>query len=228
MTTVREQAAQFFNNPGQLYNGGNYLAAAISVEQFAISFLHSSASGWNLIAATLIGASTVAFYIGGKKYESAWAKGFPPHIEDNKGGHRLSAYGAAALGCGLTAIGGSQNFILAATSGFMHAFGKFGSTFTDTTESFRNTSKSLASRLCKDAVLVSRLPAMVAVAHDFYQAWRDLTPADATITSLPLLTFSIAYALWARADMTLMRDGQSWLLPQVQRLTQRFIPVLSK
>jgi hypothetical protein len=134
--SLLEITKQHLQNPGRLYNYGNYVA-------LAAAFLHC------IVSAQIKGAATSAeimdfflgswpalftslavmlFFVSGKKYAMAWAKGFPPLEIYNSHGHALSAIGAVLVGIGL--IGLSQNWIslmLAVITTLLHAGGKFGS-----------------------------------------------------------------------------------------------------
>ena len=189
--------------PGGLYNVGNVLglAAGIAVQFFsgaadatfgtaALAYLVGSGGGLALTIATFI------FILSGEAYHRAWAHGAPPDRRMNWYGDLLSGLGAIALGIGLLLLGQP---VLAATSGLLHACGKFASAF----HRPRSPSEENWTYLFRVSVLASRIPGFLAAAFVMLHA---LSPdshdgiAEGIVAPLSLM---ICYALWAKADILL-------------------------
>jgi len=116
-------------------------------------------------------------------------------------GDLSSGFGAIALGAGLYLLG---NPLLAATSGVLHAAGKFGSAFGVRGELLFAGRKIDASTLCRNIVLISRVPAIIATTADVFSSKAQADGAFAFI-SLAMLA---CYLIWAIADsMLLSRDS---------------------
>ena len=105
----------------------------------------------------------------------------------------MSGFGAIALGAGLYLLG---NPVLAATSGLLHAAGKFGSAFDLRGELSFAGLKMDASTLCRNIVLISRVPAIIASTADVLSS-KAQTDGSFAFISLAMLA---CYLIWAIAD----------------------------
>lgn len=122
--------------PGGLYNLGNglgllgglalHVAAAMSASGSGLS--HGASAFVDYLAGSLgafaITLAMLVFFWNGERYHRAWGKGAPPDATLNRSGDLWSGWGALILGVGLFLLGQP---LLAATSGLLHAAGKFGS-----------------------------------------------------------------------------------------------------
>lgn len=196
--------------PGGLYNAGNAVGLAGGT---ALAIASSGGSSGpdlktGLVAAAdylaggadaiAISAAMLVFFWGGEVYHRAWSNGAPPDASQNRRGDLLSGYGALLLGLGLFLMGQP---LLAASSGLLHAFGKFGSAFHGT----RRVGPEGWPDLFRSAVLISRLPALVLVMTDLGAAL--FGAGSLSVASVPgpaLLLF--CYLIWARADLMLLRS----------------------
>lgn len=190
------------NEPGVLYNFGNVLG--FSAGLIAAAWPHGvEASGGTVVdgmirhlagshAALALTVATAIFFWGGIVYSRAWANGAPPDAALNRQGDLWSAAGAVCLAFGLFILG---NPLLAMTAGVLHAFGKLGSAWGGEAR-LRVAGLSLSvGGLCKDLVLVSRVPAVLSAAVGF--------AGDALSASV-----IVCCLLWARADWLLLSpDG---------------------
>ena len=97
-----------------------------------------------------------------------------------------------------------SNPFLAATSGLLHAAGKFGSAFDVRGElSFRGR-KIDANALCRSVVLISRVPAIIATTADVFSAKAH----DDGAFAFNAVAMLACYLIWAAADsMLLPRDS---------------------
>ncbi|MER9937628.1 hypothetical protein [Mesorhizobium sp. M0088] len=80
------------------------------------------------IAALSLTLATLVFFWSGEIYCRAWARKPSPDVSLNRLGDMTSGVGAIGLGIALFLFGEP---VLAATSGLLHALGKFGSAFED-------------------------------------------------------------------------------------------------
>ncbi len=158
----RKEVLDRMRGPGGYYNVGNFIGiatgVAVQLAQAPVEISTVSAIG-NYFAGDLSGImltfATIVFMFSGEAYHRAWANGFPPDKSLNRLGDMTSGVGAAALAIGLLMLGQP---ILAATSGLLHAFGKFGSAL---------YSPKLPSAfdwpwIFRAVVIESRVPAMLA------------------------------------------------------------------
>ncbi|WP_246672631.1 hypothetical protein [Mesorhizobium sp. B3-1-1] len=147
--------------------------------------------------------ATLVFFWGGEAYHRAWAKPDVPDPALNRLGDFLSGLGAIGLGIALLLLGDP---LLAATSGLLHALGKFGSTFhrpgrpvpvwpTAWPDPFRS------------AVLASRLPAVVATTVALGQALPVVWSGESFAALIMPLTLLGCYLLWTKADLLLFGVG---------------------
>jgi hypothetical protein len=140
------------------------------------------------------------FLASGECYHRAWLHGFPPNDPMNRAGDLLSGFGALALSVALVAFGQP---LLALTSGVLLAGGKFGSLFARNEYAPRGPGRSAWPDRFRTAVLISRVPAILAVLAELGVVlvnYGPETPAAAVIAPLSLF---ICYLLWSRADLLL-------------------------
>jgi hypothetical protein len=200
------------NGPGGLYNLGNALGfGAGLVVTFLIakestdSFSNVLSTGMRYVAgspaAVALAIATAIFFWSGEAYHRAWSNGYPPDQKLTQLGDLSSGFGAIALGAGLYLL---SNPFLAATSGALHAAGKFGSALGARGELSFPWRKLDASAPCRNVVLMSRVPAIVATTADFFSA---KARADG-VFAFNALAMLACYLIWASADsMLLPRDS---------------------
>ena len=200
------------NGPGGLYNLGNalgfgagLLVAFLGTSESADSFSNVLSIGMRYVAgspaAVALTIATAFFFWSGEVYHRAWSNGYPPDPKLTQLGDLLSGFGAIALGAGLYLLG---NPVLAATSGVLHAAGKFGSAFGVRGELLFAGRKIDAGTLCRNIVLSSRVPAIIATTAVVFSSKAQADGAFAFI-SLAMLA---CYLIWAIADsMLLSRDS---------------------
>ena len=150
-------------------------------------------------AAAALAIATAIFFWSGERYHRAWSNGYPPDQKLTRLGDISSGYGAIALGLGLYLL---SNPFLAATSGLLHAAGKFGSAFGIHGELLFLGRKLDASALCRNIVLSSRVPAIIATTADVFSSKAH----DDGAIEFNALALLACYVIWAIAD--------SMLLPQ--------------
>ena len=145
--------------------------------------------------------ATAIFFGSGEAYHRAWSNGYPPDTKLTQIGDLFSGFGAIALGLGLYLLG---NPVLAATSGLLHAAGKFGSAFSARGKlSFGGRSID-ASTLCRIIVLISRAPALIAISADILSSRARYDGSFAFIS----LVMLVCYLIWSVADLMLLtRDN---------------------
>lgn len=185
------------NEPGVLYNFGNVLG--FSAGLISAVWLRDTQGGNSAVddvvrhlvgshAALALMLATVIFFWGGIIYSRAWANGAPPDAELNRQGDLWSTAGAVCLAFGLFVLG---NPLLALSAGVLHALGKLGSAWGGGAGlRFAGWSPSVGD-LCKDLVLVSRVPAILSAAVGFAGDWLS---ASVIVCCL----------VWARADWLLL------------------------
>jgi hypothetical protein len=195
-------AKQHLQNPGRLYNDGNLVALAGAISYCAISAQLKGAAtlselkvfffgSWPALFTTL---AVIIFFISGKKYADAWAKGFPPNENLNTQGHALSTIGAVLVGFGL--IGLSQNIfslVLAVITTLLHAGGKFGSWTRMGHDAFFKT-----------LPLLSRATYVASLSWDIATiVTQNSYGTDMIVQMLFPAALICAAALWSRADWLL-------------------------
>lgn len=200
------------NEPGVLYNFGNVLGFSAGV--ISAAWLPDTQIGTGAVdgivrhlvgshAALALTLATVIFFWGGIIYSRAWANGALPDAELNRQGDLWSTAGAVRLAFGLFVLG---NPVLAMSAGVLHALGKLGSAWGGGSRlNFAGWSLSVGD-LCKDLVLVSRVPAILSAAIGFAGDWLS---ASVIVCCL----------VWARAD---------WLLLSPDGLIRRSFRALQK
>lgn len=198
-------------DPGQLYNIGNGLVLAGGVGGIALAAIGDGVSpdrAIERIAQQFIGTpsavaltlATLVFFAGGAAYSKAWRDGGPaPDPVFSRRGDVLSAGGAIMLGIGLTILG---DVLLATCAGLVHAGGKLGSAYAGERRVRTPLGSLLWADICKDAVLVSRLPALLAAITGLLVAIIAAGPLESVVLALSV-TVSTVY--WALADILLLR-----------------------
>jgi hypothetical protein len=192
--------------PGGYYNLGNALGlvmglgteitAASSGSQTAalVGYFAGTAGSTALTLATLV------FFFSGEVYHRAWAGRQAPDRGLNRLGDFLSGVGAIALGVALFLFGEP---LLAATSGLLHAVGKFGSALHPAEVSFPGWPANWPDPF-RTAVLASRLPAILAAAITLSAALSGAAVFASLVAPLTLLG---CYLLWTKADILLFRSA---------------------
>jgi len=201
-------------DPGALYNLGNVLGFAVGL----VVALDITASGsghttlWGRAMAHVVGSpaavalttATAVFFWGGIIYTKAWSGGPPPDSRLNRWGDVLSGVGAIILGIGLLMLG---NPWLAASAGAMHALGKFGSALSGAVTSREALFSEHVGTFCKDLVLMSRAPAILAGAAALWQAFALQQGMQGLLLALSFMTCCI---IWAVADWMLL-SPRGWI-----------------
>lgn len=190
---------QRLSGPGGLYNLGNGLGL---LGGLAFHLAAAGGSGWEALSdyfvgslgATAITVAMLIFFWSGEQYHKAWAKGAPPDAGLNRLGDVSSGWGALMLVLGLVLMG---HPVLAATSGLMHAAGKFGSALPERMQA----RLPFGPGMFRSVVVASRLPALAAVLLDAGAAVGGGDVAGAAASGLLVL----CYGLWLKADLALMR-----------------------
>lgn len=195
------------SGPGGYYNIGNALALSAGLTiQFATAAANQSAYDKTLAyfagnsGGLAITISTLIFFVSGEAYHRAWANGFPPDARLNFHGDFLSGLGALMLGIGLFALGDP---FMAATSGLLHAAGKFGSAF------YKNRGSSSDGierhKLFRMAVLLSRAPALLISTVALLHGVSTIADGGSALTTASAASLIACYLLWAKADLLLLR-----------------------
>ena len=147
------------------------------------------------LGATAITLAMLIFFWSGERYHRAWANGAPPDASLNRLGDLSSGWGAMLLGLGLFMLGQP---VLAATSGLLHAVGKFGSTLHPDVQN----RVPFGPRAFRLTVVASRIPALVAVLIEVEEALVG-DPAQPLAASTLLV---LCYLLWLKADVALLKS----------------------
>ena len=200
--SLKDGLAQRLSGPGGLYNLGNalgllggvtfHVAAAMAVGVTGLAALSEYFAG--SLAATAITLAMLVFFWSGEQYRKAWAGGAPPDARLNRVGDVSSGWGALLLGLGLVLLG---HPVLAASSGLLHAAGKFGSALPERVL----MRLPFGSGVFRAIVVASRLPALAAVLLDASGAVSAGSIQGAAASGLLVL----CYGLWLKADVALMR-----------------------
>ena len=202
---LRAEILARVQGPGGYYNLGNVIGIATGVAlqlAAAPSSTGAASSVADYFAGDLSGImltiATLVFMASGEAYHRAWANGFPPIAALNRLGDFLSGIGAVALGLGLLMLGQP---ILAATSGLLHAFGKFGSAL------YRAKRPSATDWpwIFRAVVIQSRVPAILAALIELARLGPgvgDGAPLAPIVTASSLF---VCYALWTKADLLLLK-----------------------
>ena len=204
------------SGPGGFYNIGNAVGLSVGLflqirdaagEGLSLATSARSAGAYFVgnSAAVALTVATVVFFWSGEEYYRAWARGFPPSPQRTRRGDLLSGVGAISLGGGLLLLG---NPILAATSGLLHAAGKFGSALDLSVLDSNGRWAPVLRDSFRWAVIVSRLPAMLIALIELGAVFGWSHNRDINSVTMPL-TLLICYALWAKADLMLLKPSQS-------------------
>jgi hypothetical protein len=200
--------------PGGLYNLGNAvgLAAGLLIQVGAaghgLTLVDTARSVATYLAgngaALALTLATLVFFWSGEAYHRAWADPAAPDARLVRHGDLLSGVGAALLAGGLFALGDP---VLAASSGVLHALGKFGSAV-----DFRRlgASRERAQELhtaLRWTVVASRVPALLVAVIGLVAI--ATVPAAAPEAAPMLLTLLACYALWTLADLLLLKPARS-------------------
>jgi len=202
--------------PGGYYNIGNGLGLVmgVAIQVATVPEGPTLTSGHAVLAAAdyfagsaaalALTLATLIFCWSGEAYHRAWTAAKAPDPRLNRLGDHLSGIGALALGVALFLSGEP---LLAATSGLLHAAGKFASALhfpgraalpgwpSDWPDPFRG------------AVLLSRLPALLAAGLGIGAALPDVLSGGPLLPLAAPATLLICYLLWAKADLLLFRSA---------------------
>lgn len=221
---TRPRIGSRLRDPGFLYNLGNSLgfttgllvalAADVSYGDDATLWSRAIAHIVGSPAATALTGATLVFLWGGIVYTKAWSSGAPPNAELNRQGDVLSGVGAILLGIGLVMAGDPW---LAGSAGVLHAAGKFGSALGGAAAWRGSRVQARIADLCKDLVLVSRGPAVLAGAAGL---WRELMALESMQGLLLSLSFMTCCLIWAVADWMLL-SPRGWVKRAVSFLLRR-------
>lgn len=212
-------------DPGQLYNTGNWLvlAGGIGGAIFAAIGEGAELGGaaasvaqhfFGTPAAVALTGATLVFITGGAAYSRAWRNGgATPDAYYSRLGDILSGVGAVILGVGLALLGDAM---LALFAGLLHAGGKLGSAFAGERRLHLPFASALLADICKDAVLISRLPALLAAFSGLLATMMAFGPIGQMVLALSVTVGTI---YWALADILLLRrDGP------LMSATRRIVP----
>lgn len=199
---LKDELTQRLSGPGGLYNLGNALGLLGGLSFHLAAALSMGITGWAALVeyfAGSLGASAITvamliFFWSGERYHRAWANGAPPDARLNRVGDISSGWGALVLGLGLVLMG---HPVLAATSGLLHAAGKFGSALPGSAQ----LRLPVGPEFFRKVVVASRLPALAAVVLDASAAAGSGDVQGAAAAGLLVL----CYGLWLKADVALMR-----------------------
>lgn len=196
LSGLNREMSQRLSGPGGLYNPGNALGLVGGLGFHLAAQPGTGGVGGAVLAyfagsggALAISLAMLIFFWSGEQYHRAWSRGGPPDARLNRRGDVSSGWGALMLGLGLLLTGQP---VLAASSGLLHAAGKFGSALPAKVQS----ALPFGPGLCRGAVVASRLPALALV---LVEAEAGTQPLGAAA----LLTG--CYLIWLTADLRLMR-----------------------
>jgi hypothetical protein len=203
---LRRAVLSRLKGPGGFYNAGNIIGLAtgvavqllqtpqnMSAADAVTNYLAGDFSGVMLTVATLV------FMVSGEAYHRAWSNGFPPKAALNRLGDLTSGIGALALGAGLLTLGQP---ILAATSGLLHAFGKFGSAL----YSPKRASAYDWPWIFRAVVIESRVPAVVAALLELTRLAPALADGGQIASSVTAAALLVCYLIWTKADLMLLKS----------------------
>lgn len=199
--------AERMRGPGGCYNLGNIFALVAGLVVQVVSMPDGGAHGLaNLLAisghylfgspgSTTLSVAIFIFLISGELYHRAWANGSPPDARLNHLGDLLSGVASLVLTVALVIFG---DIFLAIISGVLLAGGKFGSAFVP---------DGPLSRRFRQAVLLSRLPAVAALSVEFVRVVALATPETPVAAIVMPIVMILSYLIWARADWLLLRSA---------------------
>lgn len=205
-----EAVTSRLQGPGGYYNVGNVLGLVTAlVTQFAVGMQAGAGlSGLDILvgyfagspSAVALSSATIVFLVSGEMYHRAWTGRLVPDAALNQFADVLSAIGGLALAISLMFI---DQWLLAIASGLLTVGGKLGSAlFGDDRSALRFWPTSWVDPF-RGAVLVGRLPGVVAAALDL--GFRVLNRNDASLWMLVQPSvFLVCYLLWIKADYLLV------------------------
>ncbi len=117
--------------------------------------------------------------------------------------------------------------VLAATSGFLHAAGKFGSALGVEKEFVLAGRTIPATGLCRGSVLLSRVPAVWITVASIAGAVDLASAEDAVRQSILPATMLVCYGLWAIADIKLMTKSGAAIRPIAESVAALYPSALS-
>ncbi|MGZ3218197.1 hypothetical protein ACNR9W_016855 (plasmid) [Paracoccus sp. T5] len=193
--------------PGGYYNLGNIIAFSVAALQAIVAGGAASGAGGSMLmslkeylvgspSASAITLAMLIFFMSGEAYYRAWRE--PTHPSPNllRLGDALSAVAALALSASLVLIG---NTALGLASSALLVGGKLGSASRPDASWFLGLKGMPKFDPFRAAVVLSRLPALLAIAAALAAA--EAAPA----ILVQQLTLLVCYALWLRADLMLFR-----------------------
>jgi hypothetical protein len=214
-------------DPGHLYNIGNGLMLAGGVGGAVFAAMGDGVSPERAIEriadhfigtppAVALTLATLVFIAGGAAYSKAWRNGGQaPDPVFNRRGDVLSAVGAAMLGIGLMMLGDA---LLATFAGLLHAGGKLGSAYAGKRRVRTPFGSLLLADICKDAVLVSRLPALLAAITGLLTVALAIGRLESIVLALSVIVSTV---YWALADILLLRRNGPMLTALRHRHVRR-------
>lgn len=213
--------------PGQLYNIGNWLVLTGGIGGAVFAAIgegadFTAAAGrvaqhfFGTSSAVALTLATLVFIAGGAAYSRAWRDARPsPDPLLSRWGDILSGVGALILGAGLAMLGDAT---LAIFAGLMHATGKFGSAFAGSRQIRIGARSVLLADVCKDAVLVSRVPSLAAASLGLVTIMLAFGPISELVLALCV---SVSTVYWALADILLLRSNGPLMMAIRQALQQK-------
>ncbi len=199
----RRVLSWMFGNAGATYNTGNWIAllaallGALDAADRREMLSNLGAAFVGSAPALSVSAGSLAFFLGGARYDHAFRIAGAPDARSLREGHLLSAVGAALVAIGVAGLATSNASVFAALcGGLLHTAGKLGSAV-DERRAF-----------WKVMPLVSRLPSVLSLAANLGS---DLELARVAATLLLIL----CVAIWARADALLLSDSQAVRLADI-------------
>jgi hypothetical protein len=203
---LRREFLDRLKGPGGYYNAGNALGLATGIGvQLSQAPQDISAAGAVAdylagdVSVVMLTIATLVFMASGEAYRRAWANGFPPNPALNRLGDFSSGIGALALGVGLLMLGQP---ILAATSGLLHAFGKFGSALCNP----KRVSAYDWPWIFRAVVIESRVPAVLAALLELARFAPALWDGAQIAQAITAATLLVCYLLWTKADLMLLKS----------------------
>lgn len=187
-----------FGNAGRTYNTGNWIALGAA---FVAALAEGAGARGSLaplggaffgsVPALLVTAGSLAFFLGGARYDAAYQGPTPPRASALTQGHALSGLGAGLVALGLAGLSAtSLETLTALCGGAIHALGKIGSATCEAPRVWKWL--PLASRPLSLASLLAGLGAAPSIAQ-----------------SATVILMIVSMGVWARADAMLLSDEQA-------------------
>ncbi len=201
------------HGPGGYYNIGNLLGLSVAVGTQLVMGMTGNATtlGTRLYgyfsgspSALALTIATTVFLVSGEAYHRAWAGRTTPSPRLNRIADLLAAAGATALTVSL--VYGGQT-LLALASGILMVGGKIGSAVTGDDLSRVPGWPATWSDPFRTAVLVGRLPGLVAAALDLGRHLLDAPTGVGLLSLVPPATLVLCQALWLKADLLLLASA---------------------